>query len=211
MEVLQEPKQTAFKMSESIDQLAAALALAQSELKPAKFDCVNPHFKSKYASLASVLDAAKPLHKHGLAVIQLPTGADGLVTILAHKSGQYVSCEFHIKPSRMDAHGIGSTLTYLKRYCYSAVTGICADEDDDGNEATGLGSKPKATAQRSPSLPAASKAESAITDEMTMNIRKTLYKIGYSSEAALTEALGFWPPANDEQWKEAAKLAKVKV
>ena len=129
------------KKSESIDQLATALAAAQGEIANAKMDAVNPHFKSKYATLASIIDAGKaPMAKHGLAVSQIPSilgdGTQVLTTLLMHKGGQWLESDYPIKPDKDTPQGVGSAITYARRYALAAMLGIAADEDDDGNEAS---------------------------------------------------------------------------
>ena len=125
------------KTSESIKELAAALAKAQGQFIHAKKDADNPFFKSRYATLASVLDAAKqPLSDNGLSVVQVIDSAEGegmfLETILMHSSGEWMSGKYPIKPVKPDPQSIGSACTYARRYAFSAITGIAAD-DDDGN------------------------------------------------------------------------------
>lgn len=128
--------------SEQINELAAALAKAQGEMENAKKDADNSFFKSKYADLASVVDAAKPaLAKHGLAVIQSTqvfpdNDKTVLITQLCHSSGQWIRSWYPINPVKNDPQGMGSAHTYARRYSYSAIVGIAA-EDDDGNEASG--------------------------------------------------------------------------
>lgn len=121
--------------------LAAAMATAQSEMNNAPFNKVNPHFKSKYADLASIRDATLPsLNKHGLALFQFTQVRDGeliLITRLQHSSGEYLESEYPL-PTQLDKPQImGSAFTYAKRYSWSAMCGIAADEDDDANAATG--------------------------------------------------------------------------
>ena len=125
------------RTSEAIDQLATALAFAQSEMKNAKLNKVNPHFKSKYADLAEIRDTVTPaLSKHGIAVVNGTDATEGglhVVTRLIHKSGQWIESRFPIaydKPQTM-----GSAITYGKRYNLAAVANIAADEDDDANAA----------------------------------------------------------------------------
>lgn len=122
--------------SEQIGELAAALAKAQGEMKNAAFDKINPHFKSKYASLASVRDAITPsLSKNGLSVSQL-CSRDNVETILMHSSGQYISCSTPIICAQnCTPQAFGSALTYAKRYGLSSICGISSDDDDDGNAA----------------------------------------------------------------------------
>jgi ERF superfamily len=123
------------KTSEQISELAAALAAAQGMMENAVMNRVNPHFKSKYADLAAIFDAArKPLSANGLAIVQ--TIGDGVLhTRLLHTSGQWIASE-HPLPMSGRPQEIGSALTYARRYSLSALIGIAADEDDDGN-ATG--------------------------------------------------------------------------
>jgi len=127
------------RTSEQIDQLAAALALAAADIRPAIKDANNPAFNSKYADLGAVFDAAKPaLTKHGLAVVQMPEHSDDallhLTTRVMHKSGQWVEGTMSIPVGKVNAHGYGSAITYARRYAFSAALGIVADEDDDGNK-----------------------------------------------------------------------------
>lgn len=126
--------------SESIVDLAAALALAQAEVSHAKKDTANDFFKSSYADLAAVTDACRAaLAKNGLAVVHAPASTDGLtVTVdcrLVHKSGQWMQTSLTLKPGKSDPQGIGSAITYARRYTLAAMVGV-ATEDDDGNAAS---------------------------------------------------------------------------
>jgi hypothetical protein len=138
--------------SEEIKELVAALVKVQSILKPANFNKVNPHFKSRYADFASCMDACRiPLAENGIAVVQYCQSTDGklnLVTMLAHVSGQWMKSEFPIISTKMDSQGIGSAMTYAKRYSLSGMIGIVADdEDDDGETAVGRAAKAAKTAK----------------------------------------------------------------
>jgi len=124
------------KTSEKLDALAPDYIAAQTELKNAAFDKVNPHFKSRYATLAQVRDTITPvLAKHALAVIQGSLVTDGtaiITTRLLHKSGQWIESSYPFaigKPQEM-----GSAMTYARRYGLSAICNIASEEDDDGNE-----------------------------------------------------------------------------
>lgn len=130
-------------MSESIGQLAAALAQAQAELVPAKKDSKNPAFDSKYADLASCFDAVRSiLPKYKLAVSQSIQPATGpcvsVITVLMHESGEWISgnCELSISTNgRVNAaQAAGSAITYARRYGLAAIVGLATD-DDDGNSA----------------------------------------------------------------------------
>lgn len=126
--------------SEQINEIASALAKAQGEMKNASLNKVNPHFKSKYADLAGIRDAVVPaLTAHGIAVVQtLDAASEGVaycvLTRLIHTSGQWIESLCPI-PSAQDMQKMGSAITYARRYSLSAICGIAADEDDDGNEA----------------------------------------------------------------------------
>jgi hypothetical protein len=129
--------------SDQINELACALAKAQSEILGASKDSSNPFFKSKYADLSSVWDACRiALTKNGLCVSQMVEPGDNgeiLCTMLIHASGQWLSSTMPIKV-RSDGKGgpnelqaLGSTLTYLRRFSLAAIVGVApADEDDDG-------------------------------------------------------------------------------
>jgi len=122
--------------SEQINELVGALAKAQSEMENAPLDAQNPHFRSKYATLAAIRNATMPtLTKNGLVVFQTIDTADGglcLVTRLAHTSGQWARSVYPL-PTTSKPHEMGSALTYARRYSWAAITGIAAEEDDDGN------------------------------------------------------------------------------
>ena len=132
--------------SEALDQLATALAKAQSQVKSAVRDSLNPFFKSKYADLASIWDACRDaLTSNGLSIAQFPgpyeNGTASLTTILLHSSGQWISEKASAPVAGKgnavpDAQGVGSAISYLKRYAIAAVAGVVT-EDDDGNAATG--------------------------------------------------------------------------
>jgi len=123
---------------DQINELAAALALAQGAMKNATMNRVNPHFKSRYADLASVLDAVRgPLAANGLSIVQTmnPNGDTIILrTTLMHASGQSISTDYPI-PLGLKPHEMGSHLTYARRYSVSALICNSADEDDDGAEA----------------------------------------------------------------------------
>ena len=126
--------------SETTAKLAEALSKAQGELIHAKKETKNEFFRSRYADLASVIDAAKkPLSNNGLSVSQVVDVLDNgdlfLETILMHLSGEFLIGKYPIKPVKQDPQSVGSAITYARRYAFSAIVGIAAD-DDDGNEAS---------------------------------------------------------------------------
>lgn len=157
------------EMSESIAELAAALSVAQGTIQPAIKDATNPAFRSKYADLGAVWEVCRPvLQEHGLSVVQLPVDAGdgriGLTTILLHKSGQWIRSTASTRITKDDPQGVGSGLTYLRRYALSACLGVVADDDDDGNAASSpqrnQGRQP-AQQERTPQAAATAKSAAA--------------------------------------------------
>ncbi len=132
--------------SETFAEFAAALAAAQAVIEGAEKGAVNPAFKSKYATLASVWEACrKALTDNKIAVVQAPYNGEGgdigVTTMLIHSSGQWMRARLSVKPAKFDAQGAGSVITYLRRYLLSAMVGV-APEDDDGNAAVGRPNDP---------------------------------------------------------------------
>lgn len=127
--------------SESIADLAGALAKAQAKIEGAVKGNTNPAFRSRYADLGAVWDAIRePLTSAGIAVLQQLSTADNRVcctTILTHASGQWIEFEpFAVPTTKQDAQGFGSAATYARRYSLMAAVGI-APIDDDGEAAVG--------------------------------------------------------------------------
>lgn len=121
-------------------ELAKALVAAQKATESVKKAATNPAFKTKYADLAHVVEGVVPaLNNAGVAVIQSPE-FDGemihVTTMLIHESGAMLEGRFSLRPSKLDPQGVGSALTYARRYALLAMTGA-APEDDDGNAASG--------------------------------------------------------------------------
>lgn len=127
--------------STEIGELTKALAKAQLEMQNPAFDSMNPHFKNKFASLVAVRNSVIPaLAKHGITMTQeISTGDKGprVLTVLAHESGQWQEYgPLEIPVSKGDAQGVGSAVTYGRRYHMMAVAGVVGDEDDDANAAS---------------------------------------------------------------------------
>lgn len=125
--------------SDTIGKLADALAKAQAEIKAIGKDRTNPHFKNRYATLDAILDGIRPtLAKHGLSVVQgVVTYGEGeaVETTLVHSSGEWMRNFVPMKVGKQDAQGVGSALTYGRRYGVSALLALSTDEDDDGEQA----------------------------------------------------------------------------
>src|ERR1700719_4765035 len=138
------------KRSDTFGLLVGALATAQQSFGPLVKTHINTYTGKKYADLADVIAATQPsLSKNGVSVVKVPIRKDdaqeaGVLTILAHSSGEWISVEL-ILPATMkakdgvtkfDQQSIGSAITYARRYTWQALVGVAAEDDDDGNEAT---------------------------------------------------------------------------
>jgi len=107
-------------LEHSTPELFTALAKMQGEVENATKSSTNPHFRSKYADLAEVLNTVRPvLH---------------VTTTIAHSGGGHISGTISCIPAKQDGQGIGAATTYLRRYSLAALCGV-AQEDDDGNTA----------------------------------------------------------------------------
>jgi len=171
--------------SESIAGLAAALAKAQGQMKGAVKDSANPFFKSKYADLASVVEAIRAAFSaNGLSYIQTVEPSDKdevrVETTLLHASGEWISCGVLALPvSKHDAQGYGSALTYARRYSLSAAVSI-APEEDDGNAA--VAAKPNAKDW--------SKHSEALSAATTLDVLQKLFTLAYKEAQRDNDTMG---------------------
>ena len=141
--------------SQDISELSRAMLKIQQNLLPALKDATNPFTRSNYATLNSVMESCRSeLLSHGIWLTQLPcpapvelgAGHIGLETRLIHaESGQWISSLAVIPLPKNDPQGMGSAITYARRYSLCAMLGIVT-EDDDG-EGAKIGSK-SASSQR---------------------------------------------------------------
>lgn len=181
--------------SENINELAAALAVAQGQMGGAIKGADNPFFKSKYADLGSVIAAAKdPLAENGLSYVQFPfsiNGEVGVTTRLMHSSGQWLESMFSIPAPKTDAHTYGSLVTYCRRFSLQSALGIPA-EDDDGNAVTQA-------------------AKSAITTEQVHSV-KAMLELTESDEGKFLKAYNIksLEQMTADQFKHAIPLLEKK-
>lgn len=158
--------------------LAKAFVAAQKATESIKKAATNPAFKSKYADLAHVVEGVVPaLNEAGVGVMQFPSfdgDLVGVTTTLLHESGASVTATLHLKPSKTDPQGVGSAITYARRYALLSITGS-APEDDDGHAASGprqATPEAKRTEPKAPSL-----TERADRLEATMRGVKTVSEL----------------------------------
>lgn len=135
------------RTSENLNELALALSKAQGQMESAKKDSTNPHFRSKYADLAAVVEAIKkPLAANQLSYLQGfgwdEHGALIVRTMLLHASGQWIESELRVRPVKDDPQGVGSAVSYGRRYALQSLVGLTAD-DDDGNASSTAPSAPR--------------------------------------------------------------------
>ena len=145
------------RTSEAIGKISAAFVAAQSDMNGLRKDGKNPFFSSNYITLDSILEYVRPiLTHHGIALLQTNSGviqnhdADiiGLTvtTRLQHASGEWIENDVSLpviprvdrsgKSLPLDPQSLGSGLTYGRRYALTALLGIGAEVDDDGNAAS---------------------------------------------------------------------------
>lgn len=157
------------KTTDSIGELAKALAKAQGSFVPASKSKDGHGYK--YATLDGIIEAVRePLSTNGLAFVQLPTkvndGQVGLVTRLMHESGEWLEDVTRMPMAKLHGGGggnpaqvYGATLTYARRYALSAMLGIATEEDTDGMvRQNGQQRRPKPTAKPAPKPQAKQKA-----------------------------------------------------
>lgn len=161
------------RRSAEFGKMALAMAKAQGAMKGALKDATNPFFQSKYADLASVWDDCRqPLSGNEIAVFQMP-GAIGarvtITTLLAHSSGQWLESDLEMRSKDESPQGIGSVISYARRYALAAMTGVYQVDDDaesaQGHERAGSPAEREYSAgsrAESPSLPASAYRSSAM-------------------------------------------------
>jgi hypothetical protein len=188
------------KTSEQIKEIALALHKAQGKVRAALKDSMNPHFRSKYADLSSVIEAVKqPLWDNGIVFLQGVSGAENGVaveTMLLHVSGEWMSSTLEIPASKQDAQGYGSAITYGRRYGLQAMCGVPA-EDDDGNAATASAPKVTPVAGSLAALPTVDQEKckeiaAEIVDLWTKDKTVAAYEAFYEANLSNEMKLGIW-------------------
>lgn len=133
-----------FYTSTETKEIDAALAKAQANFETVKKSRTRHSSQGggAYATLDDVYTATrKHLNKEGLFFsqppVQLTDKGVAVVSMLRHSSGQWIACRFSMPLERTSAHGVGSAVTYCKRYSAEGLLGVNGEEDDDGNAAVG--------------------------------------------------------------------------
>jgi hypothetical protein len=134
------------KHSETLQHIAPALVKATAHLKAIGKDSVNPHFKSKFASLEAIMAEVRPvLRENGLTLLQGATSphtdeagrltAFTIETMLLHLSGEWISNSVFMPLAKLDPQGSGAAVSYGRRYGVSSLLAIVTDDDLDGHDA----------------------------------------------------------------------------
>src|SRR6266508_1238037 len=136
------------RSSESVADLASALAKAQTELiNPEKLLTATirtgrvgeAERTFRYAPLSSGLDIVrKTLGQHEIATVQTTAidpaaGIVNLTTLLAHASGEWIASDWPVCPIAETANPqrMGAALTYARRYALFTLVGIAGEDDLD--------------------------------------------------------------------------------
>ena len=204
--------------SDEINEIVKALAKVQSEIQNPKKDANNPYFKSKYSTLDNVIDAYKDLcSKNDLIVLENPVskvGENGKVLVgievqIMHTSGQFLSFDpYLLSPVKNDPQGIGSGVTYARRYTLSSVFNIASEEDDDGNSAS---QNNKGQYQKPTKFKPATQAEIGNLKKEIIAFSKLMYEQGRDVQAEQIEQtlnITDYSKLNSEDVKEAVNKLK---
>lgn len=179
-------------------QISEALVKASAEIGTASKDKTNPHFKSRYADLPSVIEAVRPaLARHGLTFIQRFKEAPGgvmLETVILHQSGEQIETgALFVPASKQDAQGYGSAITYARRYSLQTALGVPAD-DDDGNAA--VKQSPVAATMTAENIPVTAKVRAVavavrehIANERDYNVFEEIEPLSQDEKVALSSLL----------------------
>lgn len=206
-------------MSAEIGEIAQALANFQTEINQPKLTKPVKIFKNsnngkdydfKYADLSACMAAAAPLlSKNGLAVTQLITDRK-LITLLAHKSGQWFKSEIGIG-NATKYQELGSAITYLKRYSYCAILGIVGDDDDDGNMADGNDIIVEKKATQPQGQPAAQPQQATIPENEDTDLQTAIYDAHMAlNKEALAVVYDNWKCYHDNKQFMDALVARKK-
>lgn len=196
--------------SESIKNIAKALAAFQADVKNPANTETNPFFKSKYAPLNDILNLVRPLlSKHGLSVLQSPSG-DGqnvtVTTLITHESGEWIESDpLTLKADKATAQGAGSAITYARRYALSAMLGISSEDDDDGNIASQTEEKNGKKQAGNRKTSAAINASAVATEKQIKAIYAIMHTIGVKDDDKIKEEVGTMLRRDIQNMKELTK------
>lgn len=196
--------------SEEVDKLIVDLIGLLNEQDDPLKDTTNPAFKSKYADLDAVFRVTRKIcaaHRFGLLQAVLDSSSSLVIvrTVLIHASGQWIATDINLPVMKGDPQGIGSAITYAKRYGAQILTGR-ASEDDDGNAASKKPTTPATPAAEVKKITEAQALEiAALIQESKANGEKFRQHFGFAGD--LTNL----PADRYEEAIEALKEQKRRV
>jgi hypothetical protein len=194
-------------MSDEIT-VSEALAKAQEVFKPVPKDKKHPHYNSEYSSLDAILDATREgLTTNGLALLHriVPGDPMAIEAILFRGKESLSSGPLTVIVDKQNMQGLGSALTYARRYTAAALLGVCSDEDDDGNAASAGAPKRNAKAPVANGAAPKDKTEPKSIAEVIAS-KKTVKPLNDWLLGMLANS----PPSADnlEKWDETCVAAK---
>lgn len=193
------------RRSQELDQIAGAIAKAQSIVKHPTKSRENTHFKNKYAELAGVIDVGKVLNDTGVAIIPTTALTESGLThtlLLAHESGQWFESDLTIPLSKADAQGVGSALTYARRYHLSMALNVASEDDDDGNTAASQSRR-----SSEPVAPPPAPVDGPVSAEYVQQVQEAAAKLG----ASLEDVSAWVTEATRGRTKELTELLKTET
>jgi len=204
------------RTSESIAKIAPALVKAQAAMTAAAKSATNPHFKSKYSDLATVIDAVKgPLNDNGIVFIQSPANNDAGVTVTTrfqHESGEFIEDTIYLPVTTQTPQAFGSGITYAKRYGLQSMAGL-PSEDDDGQAASAAPKEPNAAAaNKTGKMPTKEFVDHSTAMSDAANVSDVELRRAYTKARHAADAYGDTEAAKSfETKKDQLKLIAPKV
>lgn len=172
------------RRSHELDQIAGAIAKAQGSAKHPVKNQENTHFKNSYADLSAVIDSGRVLNDNGVAIIPTTAHDEKALThtlLLVHESGQWIESDLAIPLSKADAQGVGSALTYARRYHLSMMLNVASETDDDGNAAAAQSRRSSESV-----APPAATVDEPVSAKYVSDVQEALAKRGGSLEDMAT-------------------------
>lgn len=190
--------------SEKIELLVKALISAEKKFSSILKNKDNPFFNSEYADLSAIIEATRPsLLENGIVLLQHPItegAVDYLETVIAHESGQWISFRGRMNPAKNDPQGMGSAISYFRRYYQNSILNL-GQKDDDGNASSETGPSQPA----GPKLVKPSSAEYKMGIPKNRSIGKTLDEMGLKEVQA---DYGYWITRITREGKPASGAVK---
>ena len=198
-----------YNESESIKELMGALFNAKQEFLPLKKSGINSFFKKSdgskhlFSTLDDIFDATTTALTANNLIITYQTTIDSgnnvLITTLYHLSSeQFLKSASTLDLENKGAQGVGSAITYFRRYHIQAMLNLESDFEDDGNSANGLRGADKIE-NKNPSR------------TYTTYDRDGKSNGSYTSWKSYKAALNIDENQNSDNWKSATKAELTEI